>query len=148
MSRWGEAVWADLEFRGIDARDLWRRRDWVNLLNLIDHLPSHSFYKEAQALDPDVAAAYLDEVGEQAGEEDANYERFSEFTPEVRQLVALRDGVEQLTRAVIASAGVKPGPFKAAQRPEGALAKVKEARRRARHRWLSQRLIPQDPPSA
>lgn len=125
LARYGEAIEADLAFRGIDLAQLWRGRRWRLLLNLIEHLPRGSAFAEAVAEDDDLA--------------DRNAVRptrrrsppVSEFTPDVELLAAVHDRIGNLITVVAATSGSKkppkpkpwPRPVTAAERAERRRAK-------------------------
>lgn len=47
VSRFRDAIEADLAFRGISLSSLWKARSWRKLLNLINSLPPNSLFNEA-----------------------------------------------------------------------------------------------------
>lgn len=47
VSRFRDAIEADLAFRGISLSSLWKARQWRKLLNLIQSLPPNSLFNEA-----------------------------------------------------------------------------------------------------
>ena len=58
LERYGEAIEADLAFRGWDLARLWHARRWRFILNILDHLPRDSFFAEAMANDDEAVEAY------------------------------------------------------------------------------------------
>lgn len=125
--------------RGIDLATEWRSRRWRKLLNLIDRLPRNSQFVEAQANDEDAARALFAVVGDALPEPT---ERWSEWSPEREALARLEDRLQDLTRAVVASGGSKPGQFRPARRPTSAMQGLREARRVDQHRTLVARVLP------
>lgn len=103
LTRYGEAIEADLAFKGWDLAALFRRRRWRFLLNLIDHLPSHSAFSEAQALDEELAERYAD------SEPDVTHRpRITEWSATEQLLAAVFDRLGEVVAATIASGGNKP----------------------------------------
>lgn len=47
VSRFRDAIEADLAFRGVSLSSLWKSRQWRKLLNLIQSLPPNSLFNEA-----------------------------------------------------------------------------------------------------
>jgi len=78
---------------------LWQGRRWRHLLNLIDHLPQHSFFAEAVSLDDELAASMLDTPGAPPDE------RMSHWTPELAVLAAMFDRLGTVVAAVIGFGG-------------------------------------------
>lgn len=74
--------------------------------------------------------------------ETAPRERFSEWSPEKVTLVAILDALQCIQAAVISSGGGKPGTFHPADRPEGAIQRLRKQQRRARHLELVARWAP------
>jgi hypothetical protein len=101
---------------------------------LIDHLPINSFYREATALDREVAEAYLETVTEPQPRE----ERFSEWSPERYALANIDDRLQLIERANYA----KPPGFHPAPRPVSAVQRLQFERRVAQHRRLVSMLLP------
>lgn len=138
---------------GADLGELWRERRWQTLLDIIDHLPGHSWYSAAVAEDKEHArlmaeaiAARKNEDGEE--EEKPKGPRINTWTPELAMLTSLTDAVRRVEWAVFASqAGQKAGEApKPLPRPQTALEleiKLAEHRlREARHKSLVARMLP------
>lgn len=73
-------------------------------------------------------------------------ERFSEWSPVRAALADINDRLQDLTRAVVAGNGGKPGTFKPTPRPESAAQRLKRARRIDSHRNLVARVLPRPEP--
>lgn len=121
----------------MDVAKLWRSRRWRLLLNLIDHLPAHSFYVEAQLDDEDLAERILSS-GEPTA---AAGPRLSEWDPVVRELTVITDRLSELTAVVVQGLGGKARPDYR-PRPATALDAVRDRRVRDKHRELVRRLTP------
>jgi hypothetical protein len=132
IERYGEAIEADLAFRGgWDLGELWRRRRWRFLLNLIEHLPRDSAFAEAVASDDELAQSRV-EQGDLPG---AAGPSIADYTPVVEAIAALYDRVGQLIVVTAAAAGAKKPPNpKPYPRPVTALDR---ARRRASRAVIS-----------
>lgn len=136
---------------GVDLGDLWRARRWTKLLDLIDRLPSHSWYSAAVANDEEhaemVAKSAIER--EKAGETvEDNGPSLTGWTPEVAAITRLTDAVNGVRYAVIAvQAGKKAGePPKPERRPvtaiERAMRKAKFNARKTKHESLVARVLP------
>lgn len=138
---------------GVDMQTLWRGRRWRKLLNLIDHLPRHSYYSEAVANDPEHAKmlAKANAEREAAGEEKKKYTPpMTQWTPEVSAIADLIDSVNAMnyTLKMVNSDPKKrapkpPDPYARPQTAlEGATKRAKFERRQAKHDALVARLLP------
>jgi hypothetical protein len=107
------------------------------LLNLIDHLPSDSYYAEAVALDPEAAEAYL-----ASGHKGSSAPPLSEYGPIVMRLDRLFDRTGELIQAIAQLGGAKGGKVTPAPRPRLAIEEVKMRRQRAQHERITKKLIP------
>ena len=92
---------------------------------------------EAQATDEDVAAVLLD----REPDEDAPSVRWSEWSPERDALARIEDRLQEIARAVVMSAGGKPGRFRPSARPPSAMQRLRADRHRERHRQLVARMV-------
>ena len=54
LSRFRDAIEADLAFRGVSLNQLFAQKKWRLLLNLINHLPPNSYFNEALTNDREV----------------------------------------------------------------------------------------------
>lgn len=136
MSRYGGAIEADL--RDIDIADLWARRRWRRLLNLIDHLPVGSFYVEAQADDDEVARLLVN----RPQEERVVPPRLSEWGPVREELVIVADRLGELIALFVSANGGGKVKLHPRPRPVTALDRARVDQRLAKHQALVERLIP------
>lgn len=159
LDRYADAVEYDLRTIGDDLGTLWRARRWRLLLNLIDHLPRHSYYSDAVSNDVEHARMLADAYAEQGedGEKPKRTMPMTQFTPEVSALADLIDAVNRNTHVLQLvntdpKAGKKPSPPEPYLRPETALQReMKVATTRARqrkHEELVARLLPHKRKSA
>lgn len=95
---------------------------------------------EAQANDEEAARSLVAVVD---GTPAQPTERWSEWTAERDALARIEDRLQDLTRAVIASAGGKPGQFRPALRPSSAVQRLREKQRHDQHRALAARVVRQ-----
>lgn len=105
-------------------------------MNLIDHLPSDSYFAEALSQDEELAEQLADRP------ESDRKERVSEWSPLRAELVAIVERLESLQATIIATSGGKPSRPKPRPRPETALDRVRRQQRYAKHRSLVDRLLP------
>ena len=153
IERYHDALESDLRVHaaGADLGELWRQRRWRYLLNLIDHLPGHSWYSAAVARDPEHAdmLAKAEQERQDSGQAPAG-PSLSTWTPEVAVLADLIDAVNHVSYSVQMSVwdgkGAKPESLKPYARPVSA---VVEARKRAeyqrrlkKHAGLVAKLLP------
>lgn len=133
LGRYGEAIEADLALRGWDLADLWQRRRWRFLLNLIEHLPGDSHYLAAVAND--------DELAEQAPEPKPGPPPLHTWTPEVDKLTLIADRLGEVVAAVYSTNAKKPPkPPPRLPRPQTAYDRIKTKRRRDKHHLVRNRL--------
>jgi hypothetical protein len=113
------------------------------LLNLIDHLPRHSFFNEARANDPELAE-FL------ANQEPAEHqERLSNWNSEVEILAIIADRLTLVANVIARTAGATsdlridpiPRPVTEMQR---ARERHEREREKAIYRRLVDKLVPQD----
>lgn len=154
LQKYGEHLEFDLRVHaaGVDMGDLWRSRRWRYLLNLIDHLPRHSYYRDAEANDPEHAALIAKAQADRAAEgEETKTPRVPliSWTPEVAAIADLIDSVNSVTHTlrVVNSDPKKQPPKAPARYPrpttaiEGATKSEQFKRREAAHNALVKRLI-------
>lgn len=143
---------------GVDLGDLWRARRWTHLLDLLDHLPAHSWFSATVSMDEEHANMMAEalmaqrEAAEAAGDDsntlEAKNPSLTAWTPEVAALTNVLDAVRGVQHAVVAvQAGDKaPAPPKPAPRPvtplERAMKRVEFERRKAKHQALVARVLP------
>jgi hypothetical protein len=126
LERYGEAIQADLAWRGWDLALLWRQRRWQLLLTLVDHLPGTSHTLSAMA-DDDELAARLPETK-------PGPPPLESWTPEVDKLTLIADRLGELITAVhntVAKRRAKPP--RPLPRPQTARDRLKRQRGRAKH---------------
>lgn len=134
---------------GVDIGDLWRSRRWRTALDLIDHLPGHSWYSSAVSGDEEHAAMIAESLAmrESEGEKAPAGPALHTWTPEVALLTALRDDVRALHYIIPASQGDKkakpPPPLPRPTTPlEAAVHRASFEHRKAKHEDLVKRLLP------
>jgi hypothetical protein len=115
---------------------LWHERRWRFLLNLIDHLPSHSFYNEARANDQELAEALAKYP------EPEHHERLSNWTTEVVMLAAIVDRLADLINATVMVQGAKKISIPRVERPRTALQEIREKQDREKHDALVRKMVP------
>lgn len=154
LDRYDKHIEYDLQhFAGEDLVRLWQGRRWRRLLNLIDHLPRHSYYSDAVANDEEHARLLAKAQAERKaqGEEEKPWSPpMTMFTPEVTAIADLIDSVAAMhhTLRLVNSDPKKkqPAPPEPYRRPVTALAgATKRAQfeaRKAKHEALVARLLP------
>lgn len=117
---------------------LWCARKWRLLLNLIDHLPRDSFYREALATDEEIAELWADQ------ELPKFEQRFSESSPVVELLRGIynRLGLAINATVVTSGHGNKPLNLDSWPQPVSAISKAQERRKHSTHEALVRRLLP------
>lgn len=93
--------------------------------------------KEVLAQDDEFAARLLDHGDEAV----TAAVRQSEFSPEVEALHAVIDRLGEVITGLVALGGGRPGPVPAMPRPQTAIDRVREQRRRERHYDLVSRIV-------
>lgn len=139
----------DLALRGHDLSSLWRERRWTLLLDILDRLPSHSWYSVSVTEDEEHAAMLAERLAAEPPSEGENAgPSLSSWTPEVAVLTGVLDAVRRVEYAVIAAqAGSKAAgqPPKPSPRPvtplERALKRADFERRKAKHEALVARVL-------
>jgi len=136
---------------GCDLGELWRARRWRTLLDLIDHLPGHSWYAASVAMDEEHAKMLAESLAaRQAAGEDVEKAGPSlvGWTPEVSQLANILDAVRHVAYSVVAvqigkEAGQPPAPSPRPVTPlERELKRAEQARRKAAHDAIVARVLP------
>lgn len=153
VDHYRSAIAYDLQVHaGADLGDLWRARRWMHLLDLLDHLPTHSWYSASVSMDEEHAHMMAESMAarREAGEE--SKERgpsLTSWTPEVAALTSVLDAVRQVQHAIVAvnsPAGKAPEAPRPSPRPVTPLEKAIEAaeyrRRKAAHQALVARVLP------
>lgn len=154
VDRYRSELTYDLRQFGVDLGDLWRSRQWRTLLDLIDHLPSHSWYSAAVAEDEEHAELLRKAMAERGGDERSSKPKgppLTTWTPEVATMTEVLDAVRFLTYVTAAAGGsqsAKPPP--PAPRPHSLLADAMKRsefdRRQEKHNALAARLLPHKRP--
>lgn len=141
LTRYGGAIERDLFDRGWLLSDLFGRRQFRLLLNVIDGLPSNSAFGEAVANDDEAVERHLELVGDQSA---PGGPKLSEFGPSEELLAALYDRLGEVIQAVIGSQGGKPPNFHPWPRPALAVDRVRRRRAENESRDLLAKLVPHD----
>lgn len=151
LERYRDAIEYDLivHANGTDLGQLWRERRWRLLLNLIDHLPRHSFYSEAVSNDEEHAKLLADAMAKREADDDAppSGPPMHTWTPELAAITDVLDAVRHVSYTVSASAGNKQAkPPKPSPRPTTALERFQKSAthrvRQEKHVALAKRLLP------
>lgn len=133
---------------GVDLGELWRARRWRTLLDIIDHLPAHSWYSSAVSTDEEHAKMIAESLAarESEGEQTPSGPPLHTWTPEVAALTTVIDclrSLEHTLAAVNGNKGERPKPMPRPGTPlEGAIKRAKHAARKAQHDALTLRLLP------
>lgn len=150
LDRYRSAIVYDLQsFAGADIGALWRSRRWRTALDLIDHLPGHSWYSEAVSGDEEHAAMIAESLAarEAEGEQVRKGPPITSWTPEVAAITELTDAVRHLTYVTAAVQGDKtskpPEPLPRPQTPlEAAMKRASWSARKAKHDSIVARMLP------
>lgn len=141
-----------------DLGDLWRARRWNLLLEILDRLPSHSWYSATVSMDEEHAKMLADAMSKQVDETGempkSKGPALTTWTPEVAALTNILDAVRGVQHAVVAvqaPKGKAPEPPKPSPRPstplEAAMKLMEHRRKKAKHESLVARLLPHKRPS-
>jgi hypothetical protein len=153
VDKYRSAIASDLRVHaGVDLGDLWRARRWTHLLDLLDHLPGHSWFASAVSMDEEHAKMMAESIiaRRESGEESDQSPQgpsLVQWTPEVAVMTNVLDAVRGVQHAVVAvNAGDKaPAPPRPAPRPitplERALRHADYVRRKAKHDALADRVL-------
>ena len=105
VSRFRDAIEADLAFRGVSLSSLWKSRQWRKLLNLIQSLPPNSLFNEALTNDREtmVMLHRIQEERRESGEADEKPvgPRVSQVSEEARRTGELVSMVRWLGGVVL-----------------------------------------------
>lgn len=158
IDKYRSPIASDLQTHaGVDLGELWRARRWTHLLDLIDHLPAHSWYSATVSMDEEHAKMMAESImAQRAANPDSNVletkgPSLIGWTLEVAALTNVLDAVRGVQHAVIAvQAGNKaPEPPKPAPRPvtplERVLKRMEHERRKAKHDALAARVLRRNP---
>jgi len=129
----------------LDLATEWRSRRWRRLLNIIDRLPRNSAYCEALTEDEELAEQVLKGPDPQ---QTAPRRRMADWSPTVEMLTAILDRLGELTLAVAARRGAKPGKLPRGPYPTTAVERVRARKRIENHRALVARVLPHKQPPA
>lgn len=131
-----------------DLGELWRRRRWRTLLDILDHLPSHSWYSATVNMDPEHAKMLAESIAARAasGEDENKGPHLTTWTPEMSMLAKVIDAIKGVSWTVAAVNGQKPAEPKPEPRPrtpiELEMKRAEYARKKANHESLVARLLP------
>lgn len=149
------AISHDLTLRSLDLGELWRARRWTLLLDIIDRLPSHSWYASSVSMDEEHAKMLAEAMAARArdGSDEGAESKgppLTSWTPEVAMLTNIFDAVRSVQYAVVAvqaEKGKAPEPPKPAPRPvtplERYMQRAEYTRRKTKHESLVARVLPQ-----
>lgn len=136
----------------VELGDLWRGRRWGFLLDLIDHLPAHSWYSASVSMDEEHAKMMAEAMAARraSGDEPQTHgPSLTSWTPEVAAITSVLDAVNGVQHAIVAvnsPKGKAPEAPKPAPRPvtplERALKRVEFDRRKQAHESLVARVLP------
>lgn len=137
---------------GVRLGDLWQRREWRLLLNLIDHLPRTTWTQQAMANHPEYAEKVAEAIAKRRSadvSDEAPSYPLLDWSPEVAGLAAVVDAVNALRSTLIAvnlERGKQPPKIEPFPRPrplvDTMVDKKERALRWARHEDLTRRLLP------
>lgn len=159
LDHYRSALVYDLSILGIDIGQLWRSRRWRTALDIIDHLPSHTWYSASVANDEEHAKMIAESIARRqaAGESiDEQGPSMVTWSPEVAAITAVQNEIKSLTYLMQVvnhdSKSAKPEPPKPAPSPktplEAAIKRAKYEDRKARHESLALRMLPHKRPKA
>lgn len=137
---------------GLDLGDLWRDRKWTVILDVIDRLPSHSWFSATVSMDEEHAEMMAESIAARRAESGESEDRgpaLTSWTPEVAALARLTDVAKGIQHAIIAvnsEKGKGPEAPKPEPRPvtplEKAIKKVEFERKKSAHKALVARVLP------
>lgn len=153
VDHYRSAIAFDLRtFASSDLGDLWRARRWIHLLDLLDHLPGHSWYAASVTMDEEHAKMMAESIAARQAQGDdpkSSGPALTTWTAEVAMLTNVLDAVRGVQHAVIAvnqPKGKAPEAPKPAPRPvtplERAIREVEFSRKKAKHESLVARVLP------
>lgn len=150
VDHYRSAIVYDLRtYAQVDLGDLWRRRRWRTLLDLLDHLPSHSWYQATVSMDPEHAKMVAKAMAarQDSGEAAENKgPHLTAWTPETAMLAKVIDAIKGVSYTVAAVQGGKPPIPEPEPRPktpiELEMKREEYARKKAAHESLVARLLP------
>lgn len=111
-------------------------------MNLIDRLPRNSAYFEALSDDEWLAQTVTAGASRQSPSPARARRRMIDWSPAVELLTSILDRLGELTQAVAAQGGAKPGRLRRGPYPVTAFDRALRRQREARHRALAARVLP------
>lgn len=152
VDHYRSALVADLQtYAGADLGQLWRARRWRTLLDIIDHLPGHSWYNASVANDEEHTKMVAESLAARKAEGDESADSsgppMHTWSPEVAKLTEVVDAVRGVRHAIIAVNSKKaPDPPEPSPRPktllEAAIRRAEHDRKKSRHDALVKRMLP------
>jgi hypothetical protein len=146
--RYRSAIVADLQaFHRVDFGELWRARRWRTALDLIDHLPAHSWYASSVQGDEEHTKMLAESMAAREGEGEKSGPPQHSWTPEVAAITSLHNSVRYQTYAILAAAGDKkakpPESMPTPSSPlEAMLKRIEYENRKTAHEALVARMLP------
>ena len=130
-----------------DLGDLWRRRRWRTLLDLLDHLPPHSWFNATVSMDPEHARMVAEAMAARPeGEREDLGPHLTAWTPEAALLTRVIDGLKNVAYTVATSQGIKTERPQPEPRPKTPLDRERKlaefARKKKSHESLVSRMLP------
>lgn len=145
------AISNDLQtYANLDLGELWRARRWAKMLDVIDRLPSHSWYSASVTMDEEHARMMAEAMAaREKSDEKPSGPSLTTWTPEVAALTNVFDAIQSVRHAIIAAnseRGKAPEPPKPAPRPQTPLERAMKLaefkRRKTSHEALAARVLP------
>lgn len=137
---YGVGIQYDLRDKlGVSLGQMWRDRQWRELLDYIDLLPTNSHKNRLMANDE----AYMEAVMGAKGGETSNRPSMADWSPEVSGLARLIDAVNRNTMVTQAVAGVKGSKLSLPPepRPQTAADKVSYRKSQQEHESMNAMLL-------
>lgn len=127
--------------------ELWQRRRWRYLLNLIDHLPQNSYFHQAVSLDEEHAAMLAAAGAFEHKDGEASWSPpIATYSPEVEAAWTIVNELRALRHTMIAmKSKTPPAPPEMIPRPKTAFDKYasnSNETRAKKHRELAARVLP------
>lgn len=136
-------------YANVDLGTLWRQRRWTMLLDLLDHLPAHSWYNATVSMDEEHANMVAEALLQSDEESEDSGPSLVGWSPEVSALTNILDAVNAVSYAIVAvnsEKGKTPKEPAPARRPvtplERAIKRAQYNRRKAKHESLVARVLP------
>jgi hypothetical protein len=142
VNRYADAIEFDLRDKlNLSLGQLWRDRQWRQLMNYIDSMPSNSMTSQALANDKEHLRMVLKQGAKQKG---AGGPRLADWDLAASQRAALIDAVNALRITTVGLArtrGPKPS-FEPQARPRTAIDEIEYETRKAEHQGMVSILLP------